>query len=69
MARVPSSAISGHYSLALRLRFRNPEVDMDTHLPEYELCAIRHAKRDARRSDHFIGGDLHHRPTPMHYLV
>ena len=30
---------------------------MDTHLPEYELYAIRYAERDARRSDHFIGGD------------
>jgi hypothetical protein len=29
---------------------------MDTHLPEYELYAIRYAERDARRSDHFIGG-------------
>ena len=24
---------------------------MDTHLPEYELYAIRYAERDARRSD------------------
>jgi hypothetical protein len=27
--------------------------------PDYELFAIRYATRDARRSDHFIGGDPH----------
>ena len=42
---------------------------MDSHLPEYELCAIRYAERDARRSDHFIGGDPHDGPMPMDYFV
>src|SRR6516162_4361751 len=42
---------------------------MDSHLPEYELYAIRYAERDARRSDHFIGGDLHDGPMPMDYFV
>src|ERR1700745_4198879 len=42
---------------------------MDTHLPEYELYAIRYAERDARRSDHFIGGDPHDGPMPMDYFV
>jgi hypothetical protein len=30
---------------------------MNASLPEYELFAIRYATRDARRGDHFIGGD------------
>jgi hypothetical protein len=38
---------------------------MDTHLPEYELYAIRYAERDARRSDHFIGGDPHDGPAEV----
>src|SRR6266446_2369457 len=42
---------------------------MDSHLPEYELYAIRYAERDARRSDHFIGGDPHDGPMPMDYFV
>ncbi|HEX3416162.1 MAG TPA: hypothetical protein VHT21_07125, partial [Stellaceae bacterium] len=37
-------------------RGHSPGPLMDTHLPEYELYAIRYAERDARRSDHFIGG-------------
>ena len=28
---------------------------------DYELFAIRYATREARRSDHFIGGDPHDR--------
>src|SRR5689334_4274452 len=68
-----ASAISGRHKLALRLCFRNPEVvpevTMDTHLPEYELYAIRYAERDARRSDHFIGGDPHDGPMPMDYFI
>ena len=42
---------------------------MDTDLPEYQLYAIRYAERDARRSDHFIGGDPHDGPMPMDYFV
>src|SRR5215471_4422999 len=42
---------------------------MDSHLPEYELYAIRYAERDARRSDHFVGGDPHDGPMPMDYFV
>jgi hypothetical protein len=38
-------------------------------LPEYELYAIKYAERDARRSDHFIGGDPHDGPMPMDYFV
>src|SRR3954467_14037442 len=35
---------------------------------EYELFAIRYATRDARRSEHFIGGDPHDGPMPMDYF-
>jgi glyoxylase-like metal-dependent hydrolase (beta-lactamase superfamily II) len=38
-------------------------------LPVYELYAIRYARRDARRADHFIGGDPHDGPMPMDYFV
>ena len=37
--------------------------------PEYELFAIRYATREARRSDHFIGGDPHDGPMPMDYFI
>jgi glyoxylase-like metal-dependent hydrolase (beta-lactamase superfamily II) len=36
---------------------------------EYELFAIRYATRDARRSEHFIGGDPHDGPMPLDYFV
>jgi len=36
---------------------------------EYELYAIRYATREARRSDHFIGGDPHDGPMPMDYFM
>src|SRR3954452_10895954 len=36
---------------------------------EYELFAIRYATRDARLSEHFIGGDPHDGPMAMDYFV
>lgn len=38
-------------------------------LPEYELFAIRYAMREARRAEHFIGGDPHDGPMPMDYFL
>src|SRR5947209_6620038 len=38
-------------------------------LPEYELFASRYATREARRADHFIGGEPHDGPMPMDYFV
>jgi glyoxylase-like metal-dependent hydrolase (beta-lactamase superfamily II) len=37
--------------------------------PTYEVYAIRYARRDARRADHFIGGDPHDGPMPMDYFT
>lgn len=37
--------------------------------PEYKIYAIRYATRDARRADHFIGGDPHDGPMPMDYFT
>ena len=37
--------------------------------PNYEIFALRYAKRDARRHEHFIGGDPHDAPMPMDYFV
>ena len=42
---------------------------MQSDLPIYELYAIRYAMRDAKRSEHFIGGDPHDGPMPMDYFV
>src|SRR5438045_9047753 len=42
---------------------------MTDKLPEYELFALRYATREARRADHFIGGDPHDGPMPMDYFV
>lgn len=38
-------------------------------LPTYEVYAIKYARRDALRSNHFIGGDPHDAPMPMDYFV
>ena len=38
-------------------------------LPEYEVFAVRYARRDARRHEHFVGGDPHDAPMPMDYFV
>lgn len=38
-------------------------------IPEYEVFAIKYAQREARRSDHFVGGDPHDAPMPMDYFV
>jgi glyoxylase-like metal-dependent hydrolase (beta-lactamase superfamily II) len=35
----------------------------------YQLYAIRYAMREARRRDHFIGGDPHDGPMPMDYFA
>ena len=35
----------------------------------YEVFAIRYATRDARRPEHFIGGDPHDTPMAMDYFV
>ena len=37
--------------------------------PLYEVYAIRYATRDARRAQHFIGGDPHDAPMAMDYYV
>jgi len=38
-------------------------------LPEYKIFAIRYATREARRADHFVGGDPHDVPMPMDYFT
>ncbi len=35
----------------------------------YEVYAIKYAQRDARRPEHFIGGDPHDEPMAMDYFV
>ncbi len=37
--------------------------------PTFEVFAIRYAHREARRAEHFIGGDPHDGPMPMDYYV
>ncbi len=37
--------------------------------PVYELFALRYATRDARRRDHFLGGDPHDAAMPMDYYI
>ncbi len=38
-------------------------------LPDYEVFALRYATREARRGEHFLGGDPHDAPMPMDYFV
>ncbi|EFH11303.1 N-acyl homoserine lactonase family protein [Pseudoroseomonas cervicalis] len=40
-----------------------------TETPTYEVFALRYATREARRAEHFIGGDPHDGPMPMDYFV
>jgi glyoxylase-like metal-dependent hydrolase (beta-lactamase superfamily II) len=35
----------------------------------YEVFAIKYAEREARRPEHFLGGDPHDVPMPMDYFV
>jgi len=42
---------------------------MVDNLPEYKIFAIRYATRNARRADHFVGGDPHDAPMPMDYFT
>ena len=37
--------------------------------PDYEVYAIKYARRDARRHEHFVGGDPHDAPMHMDYFV
>src|SRR3569623_2781265 len=37
--------------------------------PNYRIYALRYATREARRHEHFIGGDPHDGPMPMDYFV
>ncbi len=42
---------------------------MSDKLPEYDVFAIKYADRQAKRANHFIGGDPHDLPMPMDYFV
>src|SRR4051812_24714069 len=42
---------------------------MTEKLPEYKIFALKYATREARRADHFIGGDPHDGPMPMDYFT
>jgi glyoxylase-like metal-dependent hydrolase (beta-lactamase superfamily II) len=35
----------------------------------YQVYAVKYAERDARRPEHFLGGDPHDGPMPMDYFV
>jgi glyoxylase-like metal-dependent hydrolase (beta-lactamase superfamily II) len=35
----------------------------------YDVYAVKYAERDARRPEHFLGGDPHDMPMPMDYYV
>lgn len=37
--------------------------------PTYAIYAVRYATREARRGEHFYGGDPHDGPMPMDYFV
>lgn len=38
-------------------------------VPRWRVYAVKYAERDARRPEHFIGGDPHDAPMPMDYFV
>lgn len=43
--------------------------DVPAHVPQYRVYAVKYAERDARRPEHFIGGDPHDTSMPMDYFV
>src|SRR5512141_945117 len=47
------------------VRYPTTVTDPDT----YEVFAVKYAERDARRPEHFLGGDPHDVPMPMDYFV
>jgi glyoxylase-like metal-dependent hydrolase (beta-lactamase superfamily II) len=47
----------------------NPPVDPPDDVAPWRVYAVKYAERDARRSEHFIGGDPHDEPMPMDYFV
>jgi glyoxylase-like metal-dependent hydrolase (beta-lactamase superfamily II) len=42
---------------------------MNEQVPHYQIFAIKYADREARRSEHFVGGDPHDGPMPMDYFT
>jgi glyoxylase-like metal-dependent hydrolase (beta-lactamase superfamily II) len=36
---------------------------------DFRVFAVKYAERDARRTEHFLGGDPHDAPMPMDYFV
>jgi glyoxylase-like metal-dependent hydrolase (beta-lactamase superfamily II) len=48
---------------------KQEESAMSEALPVYELYAIRYATRDAKRAEHFIGGDSKDESLNMDYVV
>ncbi len=44
-------------------------ISLPVNPPTYEVFAIKYAERDARRPEHFIGGDPHDGPMPMDYFI
>jgi len=48
---------------------RPSERSSNTALPIHRVYAVKYAERDARRADHFLGGDPHDAPMPMDYFV
>src|SRR5215472_2056680 len=60
--------------MSRRLRSENdPDTRMEgwemQERPQYALYAVRYATREARRGEHFYGGDPHDGPMPMDYFV
>ena len=43
----------------------NPNTGPET----YRVYAVKYAEREARRPEHFLGGDPHDVPMPMDYFV
>ena len=44
-------------------------METEVSLPTYEIHAIKYAWRDAKRTNHFVGGDPHDASMPMDYFV
>lgn len=41
----------------------------ESEITTYEVYALKYAEREARRGEHFLGGDPHDAPMPMDYFV
>jgi glyoxylase-like metal-dependent hydrolase (beta-lactamase superfamily II) len=68
-SRPPSATESADPVVIAGERFAPEDRPQPPPAPSFELYALRYARRDAVRGEHFYGHDPHQGPMPMDYFV